>query len=264
VTDALRVAAGTGLVLGGLTSRSVVLAGALLVAGAAVGLRALLRLLPEGTFLARSGLPVAVLSRGLLTFAFFGADTFVPLTITSVRGRSAAVASIAVTAATLAWTAGAWVQARRATVWSTRRLVTSGLAMVVGGISCVAGVLIPSVPLVVALVGWGIGGFGIGLAYAPISLVVLREAPPGREGVATSSMQLADNLGVALGAGLGGAAVALGEATGWQPRVGLAIAFAAAATIGVLGVLVSLRLPRRVVGQADHRTEAIPVTRPPA
>jgi hypothetical protein len=32
----------------------------------------------------------------------------------------------------------------------------------------------------------------------------------------------------------------------------------------VLGVLVSLRLPRRVVGQTDHRTEAIPVTRPPA
>jgi len=261
VGDALRVAAGTGLVLGGLTSRSVAVAVALLVVGSAVGMRALLRLLPKGTFLARPGLPVAVLSRGLLTFAFFGADTFVPLTITSVRGRSASVASIAVTAATLAWTAGAWVQERRATVWSSRRFVTSGLAIVVAGISCVAGVLIPSVPLVVALVGWGIGGFGIGLAYAPISLVVLREAPPGREGLATASMQLADNLGVALGAGLGGAAVALGEAAGSQPRVGLGIAVAAAAAMGVLGILVSLRLPPRAVGQADHLAEAVPISR---
>jgi MFS family permease len=201
--DALRVTAGTGLVLAGLTSHSLLLAGPFLLAGLVVGLRALLRLLPAGTLAARPGLPVAVLSRGLLTFAFFGADAFVPLTITSVRGRTTAVASIAVTAATLSWTAGSWLQERRCRTWSSRRLVTMGLAIVVAGIACFAGVLVHGAPLALAFAGWTIGGFGIGLAYAPISVVVLREAPEGQQGLATASMQLADNLGVALGAGGG-------------------------------------------------------------
>src|SRR6266540_3634492 len=48
----------------------------------------LLRLLPAGTLRARQGLPTAVLSRGMLTFAFFGTDTYVPLAITAVRGRT--------------------------------------------------------------------------------------------------------------------------------------------------------------------------------
>jgi MFS family permease len=263
VLDALRVAAGTGLVLGGLTSHSAPWVVVLIGAGIAVGLKALMRLLPGGTFRARPGLPVAVLSRGLLTFAFFGADTFVPLAITSVRGRSVSVASIAVTAATLAWTTGSWLQARRSTAWTTRRLVAIGMAIVVIGIACVAAALVPSVPIISALIGWGIGGFGIGMAYAPISVLVLREAPSGQEGMASASMQLADNLGVALGAGLGGAAVGLGQAAGWHPRVGIAIAFAAAGGVGLIGTAVALRLPRRVVGQPDHRVESLPATLPP-
>src|SRR6266540_1585925 len=136
--DAVRLAVGTGALLAGLTSRSPLLALPLVAAGTLIGLRPLLRLLPRGTLRAEHGLPVAILSRGLLTFAFFGADTYVPLAITAVKGRSTAVASIAVTAATLMWTLGAWVQERRATAWSSRRLVRSGLAVVVAGIAAVA------------------------------------------------------------------------------------------------------------------------------
>src|SRR6266545_1001501 len=90
LVDAVRVATGTGLLLAGLTQLtggSPAVGVALAVAGVVLGLRALVRLLPAGTLRARPGLPVAVLSRGLLTFAFFGADTYVPLTITAVRGQ---------------------------------------------------------------------------------------------------------------------------------------------------------------------------------
>ena len=68
-------------------------------------------------------------------------------------------------------------------------------------------------------------GFGIGMAYSPLSVTVLGLAEPGTEGVASSSIQLADVLGVALGAGLGGAFVALGESQGWATSTALAIAF---------------------------------------
>jgi MFS family permease len=56
-------------------------------------------------------------------------------------------------------------------------------------------------------------------------------------------MQLADNLGVALGAGLGGALVAGGAAAGWRPGAGIAAAFALAAVVGVGAALVARRLP---------------------
>src|ERR687896_724424 len=81
--------------------------------------------------------------------------------------------------------------------------------------------------------GWAVGGFGIGLAYSPISLIVLGEAPPGQEGAASASLQLAETLGVALGAGLGGVLVAAGAAAGWLPRSGLAGAFALTAAVAL-------------------------------
>jgi len=244
---AVGVAAGAGLVLAGLTSPSP-LAGALLVAaGLAVGVVPLRRLLPPGTLTARPGLPVTVLSRGLLTFAFFGADTYVPLAITAVRGRSTAVASLAVTAATLAWTAGSWVQERKAADWPGRRLIRAGLLIVVAGIACQTAALFPAVPLAVAVAGWAVGGFGIGLAYSPISLIVLGEAPAGQEGAASASLQLAENLGVALGAGFGGVLVAAGAAAGWLPRAGIAGTFAMTAAVALLAAVLARRIPRRTI-----------------
>jgi MFS family permease len=103
VVPALGVAAAAGLVLGALAQRSLVSL-LLLTAAAAVGARPLRTLFPRGTARARAGLPATVLVRGLLTFAFFGADTFVPLAIVAVRHSSTALAGAALTSATLLWT----------------------------------------------------------------------------------------------------------------------------------------------------------------
>jgi predicted MFS family arabinose efflux permease len=216
-----------------------------------MGLVPLRGLLPPGTLTARPGLPVAVLSRALLTFAFFGADTYVPLAITSVRGQSTAVASLAVTAATLAWTAGSWVQERKAADWPGRRLIRVGLLIVAAGIACEAAALHPAVPLAVAVAGWAVGGLGIGLAYSPISLIVLGEAPSGQEGVASASLQLAENLGVALGAGLGGVLVAAGAAAG-RPSAGIGGAFAMTAGVALLAAMLARRVPRRTIPAPDQ------------
>jgi predicted MFS family arabinose efflux permease len=247
LASAAGVAAGTGLLLAGLTAGSP-LAGALLVAtGLAVGVAPLRRLLPPGTLTARPGMPVAVLSRGLLTFAFFGADTYVPLAITSVRGQRTAVAGVAVTAATLAWTAASWVQERRAATWPGRRLIQAGLLVVAAGIALEVAALYPGVPVAVGVAGWAVGGFGIGLAYSPISLLVLGEAPSGQEGAASAALTLAETLGVALGAGLGGVLVAVGAAAGWPLRSGLVGAFALTAAVAVAAAVLARRIPSRTI-----------------
>ncbi|HEV2921489.1 MAG TPA: MFS transporter [Actinomycetota bacterium] len=248
---AVGVAVGAGLVLAGLTSRSLLLGALLVAAGLAVGLVPLRGLLPPGTLTARPGLPVTVLSRALLTFAFFGADTYVPLAITSVRGQSTVVASVAVTAATLAWTAASWVQERKAADWPGRRLIRTGFVIVAAGIGCEAAALFPSVPVAVGVAGWAVGGFGIGLAYSPISLIVLGEAPSGQEGAASSSLQLAETLGVALGAGLGGVLVAAGADAGWPPWAGIAGAFALTAAVALGAAMLARGIPSRTIPKPD-------------
>jgi hypothetical protein len=95
-------------------------------------------------------------------------------------------------------------------------------------------------------VAWTIGGFGMGLAYAPTSLMMLRAAPAGREGWASASLNLADVLGTALGIGVGGAAVAAVTRSNVQVANGVAIAFLAAASAAVGALFVTPRLPRTI------------------
>jgi MFS family permease len=91
------------------------------------------------------------------------------------------------------------------------------------------------------IAAWTVGGLGMGLAYAPLSLLMLRQAPPGQEGQASASLNLTDVLGTAIGIGVGGAAVA--AEAGHDLRVGIWAAFAAAAAVGMLALAVSRRLP---------------------
>ena len=206
----------------------------------ATGLPALRRLVPPGTLTARPGLPATILSRGLLTFAFFGADAYVTLSVTAVRHRSPVVAGLAVTGATLAWAAGAWAQARLSDTWEGRRLVRIGLVIVLAGIAGMVLVLRPDVPVAVGLAAWTVAGLGMGLGYAPTSLMILRKAPPGREGRTSASLNLADVLGTAIGIGVGGAAVAAGA--GRDLHLGITAAFAVAAAAAVVALVITRRL----------------------
>ncbi len=251
--DAVRTAAGAGLVLAGLTADHPLVGAASVVFGVAVGLPALRRLLPAGSLLGRPGLPATMLSRGLLTFAFFGADAFVTLSITTARHRSTTMASLAVTGATLTWTAGSWIQARLSDRTEGRHLVQVGLIAIILGIAGTASALWPPVPVVFAIASWSVAGFGMGLAYAPLSLMMLRESQAGREGWASASLNLSDVLGTALGVGFGGAAVAIGANTGRSLSSGISIAFTVAAVAAVAGILVARRLPVGATGSVSEQ-----------
>jgi MFS family permease len=246
VFDGVRTAVGSGLLLGALASRDILLGVGLGAAGLAVGFPALRRLLPVGTLLGRSGLPATILSRGLLTFAFFGADAYVTLTVTTVRHHSIVMAGAVVTVSTLSWTAGSWVQARYNERWEGRTLIRIGLACILAGTAGMALQLHHGVPVAEGFVAWAVAGLGMGLSYAPLSLMMLRAAPAGREGWASASLNLADVLGTALGVGAGGAAVAAVARDRLPVSHGVAIAFAAAACGGLLALVISRRLPRTV------------------
>jgi MFS family permease len=240
--DALVLVAGVALVLGGLGAHQVALTVLLVAVGALPAGWAFLRLVPAGTAALRPGLPAAVAARGILTFAFFGADAYVSLAVTKAHGAPTWVAGLALTGATLTWTTGAWVQQRLVHTRGPRWLVRRGFAIIAVGIGALALSLGP-VPVAATVVAWTIGGLGMGLAYAPISVTVLGTAAPGQEGRASAALQLTDVLGVALGTGLSGVFVALGDGRGWATASSLTVAFLVTLVVAAAGALAAGRLP---------------------
>ena len=117
----------------------------------------------------------------------------------------------------------------------------AGLVLIALGIVGVMAALAPNVPALLAALAWGVAGLGMGLAFSTNSLVVLEAAQPGQEGTASAALQLANVLGVAVGAGIGGAIIGNAGAT-----VSLSsIIIQNIAMIGVLGLtaLAARRLP---------------------
>jgi MFS family permease len=249
LTAALATAAGAGLLLTGFSLATPVFSVLLVGAGAIVLVPAVRRLTPAGTLRARAGLPTAVLIRGMLTFGFFAGDAYVPLTLTSIRHTSTTYAGITLTVSTIAWTIGSWVQAHLIRRRGSRVLIAGGLVLVVAGLAAMASLLSPAVPLWVALVAWSVAGLGIGIAYSPISLTALASADLGEEGRISASVQLSDVLGTAFGTGIAGAAVAVAHQHGADPRLGLGLAFAVAATVAAAGLLLTPRLSAGSTGE---------------
>jgi MFS family permease len=239
------VVIGAGATTAGLTSVSIVPGVPLVALGLLVTVWSFAALTPPGTLRIAQGLPAAVMLRGVLTFAFFAADAYVPLALQDWRGTTAAASGVALTAATLAWSAGAWIQARGIARHGARGFIRLGFATVLLGILGFAAVLSPAVPVALGVVTWAVAGLGMGFAYSALSLITLAAAAPGEEGAASSALQLSDVLGTALGTGVGGALVAAGLALGVDIWWGLAAAFVSGAAAGGVGATLSGRLPDR-------------------
>jgi MFS family permease len=246
LTDALALATGTGLVLAGASVHVIYATVPLALAGGALAIPAFVRLVPRGTVRCVAGLPAAIALRGLLMFAFFGTEAYVPLALTEVRHTSSTVAGLALTMATLCWTAGAWVQERTITRWGPRTLGRAGFACLVLGIVGSALSLSSTVPIAVFAGVWGIAGLGVGLMYSPITLTVLASAPRGQEGAASAALELTGVLGIALGTGIGGALVALAASLDWSERGGILSVDLATVTVALVALAAATRLPRGV------------------
>lgn len=231
--------------LAGLTSGHPALLAILFGLGAILAIFALRRLTPTGTLRAARGLPAAVLMRGIITFSFFAVDAYVALALVEWRGLRPAEAGVALTAATISWTAGSWTQARYAARFSPERFVRVGLLVLVAGLATFTIVLLPETSPLLAIPTLALAGYAMGLAYSPLALIVLREAPTAEQGRASAAISLTDSLGTALGTGVTGALVAASVRGAGDPAIGLALGFGVAVAVALLGVAIGGRLHER-------------------
>ncbi len=203
------------------------------------------RLLPAGALRGARGLPSVVISRSLLAGAFFGTEAFLPLMLITRRGLTPTLAGLCLTSAALGWCTGSWYQGRPSTAIPRPRLVGTGAALVATGVCGVALSTWSALPPFVAAVGWVVGGLGMGVGMASLSVLVIALSPPEQAGANSASLQVADSLGQLTGTGVGGVVFALGSG-GAAAGAGVfgiifALTFALAALCVVVGPRAALR-----------------------
>ncbi|MCU1452427.1 MAG: arabinose efflux permease family protein [Acidimicrobiales bacterium] len=236
---------GVGALLAAGTAPNPVAGVALVAAGLPLAACSFLRLVPAGTVRLRSGLPATIAVRGVLTWAFFGCDAYVSLAVTDGRGGSTFLAGVVLSVTAVTWTAGSWSADRWIPSRGPRTLDRIGFAFIGAGAAGMVAVAL-ALPAWVAILAWSTAGFGMGLAYSPLSVTTLGLAQPGQEGVASSQLHLCDVLGVSIGTGIGGILLAFANGRGWSVEVGVALAFGVALAMALLGTLAARRLPTRL------------------
>jgi MFS family permease len=238
----LELAAGVAALIAGLSFLSW-LSLPLVVVGAWLTWSALGHILPPGSLRALPGPPAAVMTIFLLLLGFIGADYFIPLMLTGVRGRSLAEAGAVITLGTVSWSIGNWWQSRAVVHVSAVTLVRLGgaiLAIAIIGITTT----LAGAPLAISYLAWFAGGLGMGIAYPTAYLVIMQGADAAGAGAAVSSEQVAERLALALGGGLGGVCVALAIALHAPLAAGLAGAFGLALIAALASVALAPRLVR--------------------
>ena len=245
---ALRLTAGVALVLLAANVPMLLLGVIVAAVGLVLALPALNTLLPPRTFALRRGMPSAIALRGLLAFGFFGTEALIPLGLSTQRGLAPSLVGIALTAGALAWVLGSWIQDRAEALAAgslTARALRSaaGLVLIVVGVASVAAVVLNlEASVVLAAIAWAVAGLGMGLAYPATTLTALGLAALGEEGSAASSLQVAETVGIAVGAGAVGALFALAAYAGRPASDGLLWGFVVALAAIVVGLCPAVRM----------------------
>ena len=203
--------------------------------------RALPPLLPAGFRPTGGGLAAVIIVRALTAGAFAGGQTFLPLMFVQAEKLRLEWAGAIITIGLCGWMLGAWLQSRPWLRLRRDQIIIVGTACVLAGLVLVsASAWLPGRLLVVAVAGWVVSGFGMGLSLASTSLAVMQLSETVELGRNTSSLQVGEALGNSIGAGIAGTLFALGLAQS-NPVFGFGAPLTAMAVIAALGLAASLR-----------------------
>lgn len=235
------LAVSTGVLLAGLEQRGLTALICMVILGVVVMILSLRQVTPAGTLIARRGVPAGIATRAVLSLAFFGIEVFLPLAMTELRGASIMVAGLGVAAGALVWVAGSMAQSRheqRRGTRTRRKDAILGLVTLAVGIAVIAATLLGDVlPVFVAVIGWAIGGFGMGLAYNATTAATFSETDPRAFGEMSGTIQMAQTLGTAVIAAVGTAFLSTTTLT-----VGLAAIFSTTALLALVAIPLALRI----------------------
>jgi MFS family permease len=238
---AVVVACGVALLIQAGQDPTVTLLGLALPALVAVGW-GLHGLTPAGTIAMRRGVPAAIVLRGLLSGALFGADAYIPLALSVQHGASPALAGLPLVGSAVFWSVGSWVQGRDSMNGHRQVLIRYGFASLSLGLVLAAAASTPGAPGWLMYVAWPFAGLGAGFANSNIAVLVLGQTTDADRARDSAALQLADGVTSAFTIGLGGVLVAAAA----HHHVGYTTAFVGLdltmVVLSGLGILTSARI----------------------
>ena len=213
------------------------------VAGILVIGFALLPLVPRRTLRAGAGLPSVVLTRGLVAGSFFAAEAFIPKMLMDVHELRPSIAGLALTLAALGWSGASAIQGRYGDALGSTRIMIITTVLLAAAFGSILFVLLVWPTPWVVVVGWGLGGAGMGLLYPRLTVLTLAYSTPRNEGFNSSALSISDSTGSAVAVAVAGLAFLTLPLFG----SGYATVFLFAAALALLALVPGLRMgdPRR-------------------
>lgn len=198
-------------------------------------------LLPPGTLRARRGLPSVIGLRMILAASYFGAEIYLPYLLTSEFGLSPAIAGLSLTGAAVAWGIASWVQGRSSGGISVRASILFGVTTVIVAILLPLATAALQLSPLVAIIGWTVGGIGMGMVLPRLSVAMLALSTGADRGFNSAALSIADAVGPAIALAVIGILF-----QNLQPVTGDPLAFSATFTVDLALGIGALLVARRV------------------
>lgn len=171
-----------------------------------VGLwRPMNKVLPAGWLQLNNPLAVAVVFNGLIFFAFFGTETFMPLFLIEERGFSTTSAGLMFTCGAFSWVVASFSQSYIDRYIAHQRSMIIGNLVLLGVILMVVVQLNPNANAQWMYVAWVLAGFGMGLTFNSAMTAAMLATEDSSEGATASAIGIAQSLAIGLASGAGGA-----------------------------------------------------------
>lgn len=210
-------------------------------------------LVPRGTLVAHRGLPSVILTRGLASAAFFGAEVYLPYLLTEQYAFTPTFAGLTLTGAALAWAGASALQGRLGSKLPDALAVKIGAALVLVAIVLALVTAALALPAAIAIGGWILAGGGMGLMYPRLSVMTLALSTPDNQGFNSAAMSISDSLGGALALAATGLVFAAFTTT--NPFAGV---FALTAVIAVVGLAMAPRVATRAAASTTREAQPEP------
>ena len=126
-----------------------------------------------------------------------------------------------------------------------RRGAAAGLAVLAAAQLATAG---PGLRLLLAVIGWGIAGTGMGLSYPRLSARPFDGLPPQRTLAVGTAVAFAESAGTAIGSLLGGGLFSLAHGAAIAASTSISWAYALLAAVAAAAGTLAARQPREPGG----------------
>lgn len=200
------------------------------------------RVLPRAVRLFSSALGSLVLTRGLMAGGFFAAEAYLLLVLQELRGLTVLEAGLALTIGSIGWSTGSWMQSRPWVRLRRDQLITASAVLSSLGLLIMTGfILFSGAPLAMAVLGWVVSGFGMGIMMPSTAVAVMGLSNNQEQGRNSSAVQVVEGLGNALFTGIAGAVYAI-SIRALSQQTSFVSLFAALTVLCITAVLVSRRI----------------------